>query len=380
MQTKYTVSVNDANRIIDSIERLNKSLNKAGLDMFRYTIKDSIRKSVDEYVPVVAFELANPDVKFKSEWELVATIDHKNDLVQTYRDLNESEYGEMVEPYRKNITCDYCRKNIFRVTTHIIRNIDTGELKHLGGSCVDLFFGAKSIEKVFDSLHNFYSILSDASERAPAGVVQTYDFEKAKEATLICLKNRGYYSKKMMDETGVYPTVYSVIDWLNTKNPDCLKLKPSQTMDYEDITLEEIKTYVRTLDGVSDYERNLGYILESVDEYGVLTEMQMNYLPPLLNSCLKWKRDKTKKPADPTIYVSGSKRSEHMKILESKTVFGDYGASNLYVMKNDEGVVFKVYTTSTFFKPDVGDELDIAFTVKNVYNDEVYIKNPKIRN
>lgn len=380
MQTKYTISVEDANRVIDSIERLNKSLNKAGLDMFRYTIKDSIRKSGDDYVPVVEFELTNPDVKFKRDWELVATIDHKNDLVQTYRDLNESDYGLMVEPYRKNITCDYCRKNIFRVTTHVIRNIDTGELKHLGGSCVDLFFGAKSIEKVFDSLHSFYSILSDVSERAPAGVVQTYDFEKAKEATLIALKNRGYYSKKMMDEKGVYPTVYSVIDWFNSKNPDCLKLKPSQTMDYEDITLDEIKTYVKTLDGTSDYERNLGYIIESVEEFGVLTEMQMNYLPPLLNSCLKWKREHTKTAADPSVYVSGSKLSEHLTVLESKTVFGDYGASTLYVMQNPEGVLFKLYTTSKTFNPDVGDEVDVAFTVKNVYNDEVFIKNPKMRN
>ena len=94
-------------------------------------------------------------------WEFIARIDHANGEVGN---LVRALPGQIVPDYYRNTgcLCEHCNVKRFRRDTFLLRQVDTGEIKQVGSSCLKDFLGGHDPVK----LAKLAELLSYANECA----------------------------------------------------------------------------------------------------------------------------------------------------------------------------------------------------------------------
>jgi hypothetical protein len=136
-----------------AIDKLNRKAAKLGCDPMVLTFgpADPYKTAVH---PITGHKLVNPmviervtatldyEIPNIDGWELVAVLDIYS--TENASEVMVSAVPDMIVPdeYKNldRISCDHCGHNRYRKKSILIRNIETGEHKQVGSTCVKDFF------------------------------------------------------------------------------------------------------------------------------------------------------------------------------------------------------------------------------------------------
>lgn len=376
MSKTYNITVEEAETVISDIKSLNKKLVKAGLEVFRFSTKPSVKKDIKgDLVESVELTVENPVLDFNG-WKTLARIDHAENMVDIRGDVDETE-GKLIEGYRHDNTCDHCKKNIFRNYTYVLKNENTNEYTHIGSSCMTAFVKIRNVDAIWNKAGGIFSELNSYDEGFPIGGKPVYKIEDVLKATQKCLYNFGFVSKTEEEETKyANPSTYTrVTDYVETRNPEFLGEKEPEV----EYTLKELVDFAKgdfedTFYGAYDFMNNVKNTVLNENEY--ISERQIALLPILINTYTKYlkKKEAEGRTVD---YKVGEKVKVAAKVTNIQKKWTEWGMSLKYTMDVD-GVEFVCYTTSRKFQPERNEEITLECVIKNVYNGVVYVKIPNI--
>lgn len=151
-----------------NMERLEKKLNmiqtkckKYGCEFNAKTVGEVFHEVFDEETNqskvVKYFQVEASGVAKVDGWEFVATIEHNTpvNIIRSFR----SEYEVPERYYTAAPVCEHCNSKRNRKDTYLVRNIETGEFKQVGKSCLKDFTNGLSAEAVAQYISFFDELI-----------------------------------------------------------------------------------------------------------------------------------------------------------------------------------------------------------------------------
>lgn len=151
-----------------NMERLSKKLTtisnkcaKYGCEFHFEELGETFRNVKDEdsgEIRTARFIMVDVSGKAQiSNWEFIATIEHSKpvNIIRSFRpEVKIPEHFYTVDTY-----CEHCKTRRYRKDTYIVRNIETGEFKQVGKSCLKDFTGGLSAEQVASYISWFDEVI-----------------------------------------------------------------------------------------------------------------------------------------------------------------------------------------------------------------------------
>lgn len=216
-------------------------------------------------VNVQVFELTIVDnIRPIEEWEILGTIDYKDSIVKPapgkeipmdlLKDLSLSG----------NSNCDHCNKNIYRNKTVFVKNTDSGEINHIGGTCTKYYLGMDytRILNYVESVYVMESLQSNDFEEwgsYGSNIEKLYSITDLVKYYIWHTKHNGHMSKKQSEA-------------YNLKVEDTRNHRESTGSIVSDVV--KYVSYRPNVDGLEEYEREdiLNDWMNSVSEFNTQIE------------------------------------------------------------------------------------------------------------
>lgn len=129
-------------------------------------------------------------------WEWLASVEHtdKGNLIHSAKDVDiPTKY------YTSDCYCEHCKKNVWRKYIHLVKNVETGEIKQVGQNCLRDYTQGMSAEGVawYQSL---FTGLEEEEVREPScgygfGSREYYDPEEVTRYMSETIRHFGYVPK-----------------------------------------------------------------------------------------------------------------------------------------------------------------------------------------
>ena len=213
---EYTISFSRFDQFDEGLSKVNKLAHKLGVPILRIESKTKviIGKDKDTGAPKFGWKikLQGEPVRLNG-WEFLASLEHGpngNNIryVPGKEDIRVKQYANASN------SCDFCNSARDRNNTYIVRNIETGELKQVGGQCLQKYIGddARKLAKFAFHMDEFVGGLTmddsdddDGEPRGKRGIIAT-DAQTALAAAIIAIDMRGFIRSSSDDDSRV-PTV-----------------------------------------------------------------------------------------------------------------------------------------------------------------------------
>jgi hypothetical protein len=365
----------------EKVQKLNKRANKIGCPELQLKVLNE--ELVDEMVPAPSYaidgqmeksgrkikmfeiELVGDPVRING-WEFLAALTHtvEGNLIRQTPIAIEQKLG-INEKYRTaSNNCDHCKMDRPRKNTYIVRNIETGEIKQVGSTCLVDFLGhcdPSVIEHHFNSL--------DAAEDIDYGKGQRNDFYISLHHYLehVCtmIRVNGWVSSKVAYEEAKTSTATRA--WSNMfLSQGGEKLEPITDDDKQ--LAEKVIAWGKTLKDRtdnSDYFHNLSVLfqLDYVDDksLGLIASSVVVYQKEVEKVIEKAKGPK---------FVSehfgevGKRAVYSLTLLGCKVLEGgEYGPTFFYRFVDEKNHV-AVWFASNDIGVEVGEVVTLKATVK----------------
>jgi hypothetical protein len=305
--------------------------------------------SVDGLLPVI------------DNWRVIAKIEHleQGNFIKSF--------SEIPKIYRDSkAACDHCNQNRKRIYTIILQNIESGEFKQVGRSCLaDYLRNNKA-----DSILHWYSYLdlNDYSEPIESGYYSdSILVNSALNITLHIIENHGYLSKTKARELNLISTSDRVIDFI-TDN------KSAKHNQHVDVIISKLTDYFNAAKNLSDYEYNLSLIIEN--EY--IPKRFLGYLtsiPKFYDNLLERELKEQESAKSEFIGKIKERRDFKLHVNFIRPIDGYYGTSYLCKFTDKSGNKFTWFSSRN---PDFNENDDILLkgTIKEhtIYQNEKQTK------
>lgn len=200
-----------------------------------------------------------------NDWEFVSTIEHTEKGNIFKKALTNIEIPER---YRDEAPiCEHCHSNRYRKDTYIVRNINTGEFKQVGKSCLKDFTNGMSVSDV-----TFYLSIKDMFEEYESKPINSTGFKESyfdtKELLQFAaetIKHFGYIKTK--DYDGYYnphATKYKVEEFFAVSTGRTAFLNPKEIKEIQD-TMDQVNFDPDSEDTIQTVELALSWIKEQED-------------------------------------------------------------------------------------------------------------------
>lgn len=346
---------------------------------YRYQIK---RK----YVTCLAkLEYEVPVIK---GWELICTFDivpMGQNEIEVFTSKVPGKLIPVEFQTKKEIHCDHCGHNRFRNHSMLMRNVETGEFKEVGSTCVKDFFGHDP--RGFMMYARFYigDICPDVKEiedgmdydyRGQGYRMGVDDLMEVLSTTNAVIENHGWTSA----------TVAYEYNKRSTKNRVAEQLDPPTNYAKMGIVLLDITDQDKTVANATiEYFNNL-----SADEIGD-NDYLMNCHKVAKHSKLPWKlfgvgvsmisaynrylkgvAEKAKRADEPESNFVGELK-ERLKdiavtLVYSRDLHTEFGESVLYIWKDAQGNKFKTFYSGSKWAMEDKETGILTGTVKKHEN------------
>lgn len=155
----YKIFEGNLERLEKKLTRIANKCKKYGCD-FRYEQVGEVFEDVKDdkgETHTARFVLIEAEGTAKvNDWQFVATVEHteKGNIIEGYAGIEVPERYYTGKPI-----CEHCNSNRYRKNTYIIRNIETGEFKQVGKSCLKDFTHGLSAEMVAQYISGFQELI-----------------------------------------------------------------------------------------------------------------------------------------------------------------------------------------------------------------------------
>lgn len=247
----WTILANRVPDLENSIEKANRRLAKAGVDD-QFSATTVTRMWEDEQGrpwAVADVTLNRPSIAV-GPWR----FDAQHEVTGSGGVISHFAGNATTCTRPDNMTCDHCGKTRARTKVFTVTNSDTGETKQIGGSCIDLFLGVKpeglwamSAEVGAEARDEF----DDGAFQTAGGVSNAVDGDELMLATIRQIDEDGgaWVPKSRADYSNI-----ATIEKVQSAWGSLVAADPTATERDE---IANIRTWVQSLDGDSDYSSNL---------------------------------------------------------------------------------------------------------------------------
>lgn len=364
METRsFSVPASNVVRVEKKVNALNKRAAKLNLTPLSYVVgESSFRDYTDENgskwkVEFKAIEVSG-EVPSLNGWAIVAGIDHVEgvNLIRSFEDV-PVEYRER-KPF-----CDHCNTHKIKVKSTIIKNVESGEFKQVGNSCLKDFI-ARDVSgelSYFELMNSFFTEIDEMSDEffggagsAPAhievgdvfaaafGIIDNYGFEKA---------------------DGMYPTKFVINSYFFGNSKYDKEMREEITLkDFEEKGLEVIDWVVNNTSN-----NDFFYTLKSIVSMGFVLPKYFGYIAGAVAAFNRAKTESVAKEARLNEYldVPVKKRVEIPVVLKRVVATdGYYGTTYIHTFYDADGRNITWFANGTRVDSEEGDSLTIKATVK----------------
>jgi hypothetical protein len=346
MQT-FSFPSNNIGRLDAGLARINKRADKLGMPHITYVetgreIKkvasgDPDRPWVNiEYV-TIALEGEVPQI---DGWKMLASLEYDEGVTI----VNLFPSVESIDPmYREREPfCDHCNTRKVKKYSVIIQNIETGETKQVGKTCLKDFFDKDIsmyitywgwVDRLVDDLTD-----EDGEYFGFGSGVYRYDLTQFLEVAFCAVRQWGYVKSGEMGATRD-----AVANYFFTKNS-----KDREAYVFEKVDGEKAAAAIEWLKGNdenSDFILNLKALVEINDikpkHFGYAAAITVAY-----NRAMEKERERADRPETKYFGVVGSRQElGEAELVSIITTEGYYGYSYLHKFVSKEGYVFKWFSS-----------------------------------
>jgi hypothetical protein len=181
-------------------------------------------KGLIYYVRYVRVTVNGPSPML-SGWEFVATLQHlTDDQGKPVNILRVRPGFETKLPAKfKTVTagnCDHCHQVRMRKDTYVVRNVETGEWKQIGSSCLKDFCGGNDPRNAMAILEwnlKADDALGEEGESMGGGTVARWSMREFLATTAAVIRQEGWLSRGKARNEGGIPTADLVVEALHNK-------------------------------------------------------------------------------------------------------------------------------------------------------------------
>jgi len=144
--TSFLVHAHKLAIFVEKIDKANRRLERNGLDG-RFAAVQVGEKTATRGNGIVdhwyRFELERPEFNAIADWKFVATVKFEEGGTLLQVIPGETLHGAVDREALDSHWCDHCHTARNRNRSYLVRNTETGEIKQIGSTCLELFFGVE---------------------------------------------------------------------------------------------------------------------------------------------------------------------------------------------------------------------------------------------
>jgi hypothetical protein len=296
-------------------------------------------------------------------WEFLASLEHGSEKGNNIRYVPGKE-DPRVKSFANasNKNCDFCHSNRDRNNTYIIKHIVSGELKQVGGQCLQKHIGdnARKLAKFAFHMDAFVGGLSDdegsGGTRGKRGLEAT-DVQSAVAAAIATIEKYGFVRASGRDENDYRTSTVSIVSagLFHHGSPEFIKEYKDILAKIQNLTADDLKKADDVIDwfnALPDDAKESSYMisLESTINSDMVTPRSMGLIVSLPAVYYRaTAADKPKADKIPSNWVGNpGGKLEPTEITVVHTGFHDnqYGTVQLVKMKDDKGNMYTWWNSS----------------------------------
>lgn len=369
LKMKFTVLLQNVEILNDVFAKINKKAVKNGLETIRFSLCSDpyTNEFKEEVVDIEVFGLY-PKI---GNYKLVAVLEN----VEGGNLIKAVPGEELPKKYRENaFFCDHCGHNRYRKEVVVVRDVDSGEYKQVGKTCLKDFLGAD-----LESIVSFFSYFVEEMEKA-SDKDHEYSFGYVPKVVtterfmgVLCkvMRKVGYLSKKNAENGGISTSslMYDILFGCSPRSESYRIIRDNELKELSDEDIEygkEVLKYWRNIDGDSDFEYNMKLIMSS----NTLASNRFGYASCTVAGYERYiEKENAKKKAkeeSTSDWVGNLKERIEVEVecLASRTFDGYYGLTTMLRFIDGDGNIFVWFASGGIDWVDVGDKLVVKGTVK----------------
>lgn len=266
-----------------ALEKLSRKAVKLGGEPFLPVVFSYKMVEIKKGQAIKVFEvLIDCTIPQIDGWEFIGRIDHANGEVGNL--VRALPNREIPEKYRHSgCKCDHCNINRFRRDTYILQNIETGETKQVGSSCLKDFLGGNDPVK----LAKMAELLSYARECARGytnyvGEDRRYlVLQDFLEYVALSMHIVGYFvSRKMAGEKQMQSTDGDAFGMMHNTKIDYGRQITDKERELASKTIEWAAALSESDKQLTDYEHNISVLAAS----GAIEYRSSGYAASMINA------------------------------------------------------------------------------------------------
>lgn len=354
----FIIPVSNRNMVEEQIEKLNRRVNKLGLDPITIAWGKAYTDCQDNFLSTC--DLSGPLSVSYEGWQFIATLQHLPTGDNIIRAISD-EFVVPLEYRESGSACEHCRVKRYRKDTYVVRH-ESGLIHQVGSTCIKDFLGGNSPDNIMQRasfLGELISFMTGAGSQQGNNDEGIFPMVMFLAQTSAVIKDHGWLSKTKAQETGGTSTASRVQD--NLRPPK--NFKRSEVIDSDRKIAKEAAEWA---ENISDSDAEINeylYNIRAIARSGMVGWRTMGYAASIVPSYDR--ETNAKKPVAVSNWVGTLKVRENFDLVLQKSNSGtsDYGTYFRYTF-HDAHANILVWTASYDMGLTEGKPYQIRGTVK----------------
>jgi hypothetical protein len=356
------------NKLVSAGKKIGQPVSYRYGDTYIAEVKDGRNKYDVEFVDVI-IEGTSPVIE---GWEFLAYIERRK-IGNTVQKLDDN--FDATPYYNSGCHCDHCNTKRSRIYLYLVRNVESGEVKQVGKSCLKDFLGYHANpENILKRINDLLFQIEEAKEKYDSyGSSIVFTPQELLKTIYAIVQCYGYGNSQSSHPTsGVLGDVLfpsRETDECKRRHKELIaRIKPFE----DNAKVEEMMEFFKNFEPRGDFEHNVKVVV--CDSYAKWKDWSLLcYAPVLFDRKIKIleaqkKRDEQRQEEIKTSNHFGEAKTRYERELTFKgvitTVCSQWGSSRLMKFVDADGNVFKWFCSSDYFKTDELGTFKAKFTVK----------------
>lgn len=202
----YFIPAENMERLVKRLGTIENKCNRYGCEFSFDVVGESLETINNVTYPMV--EVAVSGKAIVSGWEYVGMIEHTK-----FGNMVYSQEEMPVEYRDADAHCDHCNIDRFRNKSYVVRNIESGIYKQLGGTCLKDYTNGLDSDLVANYM-SYFKLVEDFSNVSNWGSIKSYySLDMVLSFAHISIKNHGFV------KSGYSGSTVSIVNNMIDGNP-----------------------------------------------------------------------------------------------------------------------------------------------------------------
>lgn len=352
----YEIFEENMDRLEKKLLRISNKCKKYGCDFhykkigetFHELTNDNGKKYIAKFIQIEAEGNA-----IINDWKFIASVEHTENGNIIKKCCYDVEVPKKY--YTSKPVCEHCNSSRFRKSTYIVQNLNTGEFKQVGKSCLADFTKGLSVEYVAHYISLFDTLIEGECVE-PGSCTKTYiELKEALRYIAETIRHFGYVKADEGRPTKIraldyYKTTHGFSTFRSLFQEEMNEVCFNADSDYAEEISSKALGWILEQDENNDYIHNLKTVCSAdyvtINNFGILASL----FPAYNRAMEKIQKDNAEKNAEKeSEYVGQIGERIIILISESKIVTSwetQYGMTAIFKITDINGNIF-IWKTSS---------------------------------